>query len=853
MTTKASQKTEKISPGMQQYLDIKQNYPDAFLLFRMGDFYELFYDDAVKAAQILELTLTSRNKNSVNPIPMAGVPHHSVQQYIDILIDLGYKVAIAEQMEDPKKAVGVVKRDVVQVVTPGTAVDALNTGKENNFLIAIDRTQTSYALSYLDLATGEFFVTSLSDFDAVVDEISALKAREVVVGYDLSSEEVQRKILETQLNVLVSQELIGFDNADLIDYSLSDLEISVASKLLNYVMTTQKRHLTHLQAVQHYEIKDFLLMDAASKKSLDLLQNARTGKKHGSLYWLLDETKTAMGTRMLRFWIDRPLVSVSAIQKRQTIIQAFLEHFFERSDLTETLKGVYDIERLASRVSFGKANPKDLLQLANTLSNVPAIKGVLTEMKADVLTQLIEQLDPMPDLLELITSAIDPNASATITEGNIIKNGFNTTLDEYRVIMRDGTTWIAELEAKERENSGINNLKIDYNKKDGYYFHVTNSNREQVPDHFFRKATLKNSERYGTETLSRLESQMLDARENSASLEYDLFLQVRDQTETFIARIQKLAKTIAEIDVLQSLAVVAENNHYIQPDIIKNGQEIQIINGRHAVVEKVMGAQEYVPNSIEFDAETMIQLITGPNMSGKSTYMRELALTVVMTQIGSFIPAEQVQLPIFDAIFTRIGAADDLISGQSTFMVEMMEANHAIRRATKNSLILFDELGRGTATYDGIALAQAIVEYIHEHVGAKTLFATHYHELVTLENSLQHLKNVHVATLEANGEVTFLHKIEPGPADKSYGIHVAKIAGLPSPLLKRAKVILSELEADTPKLQTKTVVQETPTEMQQLDLFAGTDELADAVRNLDIMNLTPMEAMNQLYELKKMV
>ena len=853
MTTKASQKTEKISPGMQQYLDIKQNYPDAFLLFRMGDFYELFYDDAVKAAQILELTLTSRNKNSVNPIPMAGVPHHSVQQYIDILIDLGYKVAIAEQMEDPKKAVGVVKRDVVQVVTPGTAVDALNTGKENNFLVAIDRTQTSYALSYLDLATGEFFVTSLSDFDAVVDEISALKAREVVVGYDLSSEEVQRKILETQLNVLVSQELIGFVNADLIDYSLSDLEISVASKLLNYVMTTQKRHLTHLQAVQHYEIKDFLLMDAASKKSLDLLQNARTGKKHGSLYWLLDETKTAMGTRMLRFWIDRPLVSVSAIQKRQTIIQAFLEHFFERSDLTETLKGVYDIERLASRVSFGKANPKDLLQLANTLSNVPAIKGVLTEMKADVLTQLIEQLDPMPDLLELITSAIDPNASATITEGNIIKNGFNTTLDEYRVIMRDGTTWIAELEAKERENSGINNLKIDYNKKDGYYFHVTNSNREQVPDHFFRKATLKNSERYGTETLSRLESQMLDARENSASLEYDLFLQVRDQTETFIARIQKLAKTIAEIDVLQSLAVVAENNHYIQPDIIKNGQEIQIINGRHAVVEKVMGAQEYVPNSIEFDAETMIQLITGPNMSGKSTYMRELALTVVMTQIGSFIPAEQVQLPIFDAIFTRIGAADDLISGQSTFMVEMMEANHAIRRATKNSLILFDELGRGTATYDGIALAQAIVEYIHEHVGAKTLFATHYHELVTLENSLQHLKNVHVATLEANGEVTFLHKIEPGPADKSYGIHVAKIAGLPSPLLKRAKVILSELEADTPKLQNKTVVQETPTEMQQLDLFAGTDELADAVRNLDIMNLTPMEAMNQLYELKKMV
>lgn len=848
-----SKTAEKISPGMQQYLDIKQDYPDAFLLFRMGDFYELFYEDAVKAAQILELTLTSRNKNSENPIPMAGVPYHSVQQYIDILIDLGYKVAIAEQMEDPKTAVGVVKRDVVQVVTPGTAVDALNNSKENNFLVAIDRNQTAYALSYLDLATGEFFVTSLADFEAVTDEISSLKAREVVLGYDSSADEEQVQLLETQLNVLVSHETTGFDNAELIDDALSELEIAVAAKLLNYIMTTQKRHLTHLQPVQHYEIKDFLLMDAASKKSLDLIHNARTGKKHGSLYWLLDETKTAMGTRMLRAWIDRPLVSASAIQTRQAVIQTFLTHFFERSDLTETLKGVYDIERLASRVSFGKANPKDLLQLAQTLSNVPAIKAVLTDMSSEVLTLLINQLDELPELLALITAAIDGNAPAIITEGNIIKNGFNATLDDYRVIMRDGTSWIAELESKERLNSGINNLKIDYNKKDGYYFHVTNANRSQVPAHFFRKATLKNSERYGTEALARLESQMLDARENSASLEYDLFLQVRSQTEVFIGRIQKLAKTIAEIDVLQSLAVVAENNHYIQPDVLKNSQEIHIANGRHAVVEKVMGAQEYVPNSIDFDKDTMIQLITGPNMSGKSTYMRELALTVVMTQMGSYIPADSVQLPIFDAIFTRIGAADDLISGQSTFMVEMMEANHAIRRATKNSLILFDELGRGTATYDGIALAQAIVEYIHKHVGAKTLFATHYHELVTLENSLQQLTNVHVATLEENGEVTFLHKIESGPADKSYGIHVAKIAGLPENLLKRAKVILSELEDDTVKLPPEKAVQASQSEPEQLDLFGGSDELAEAIRQIDIMNLTPMEAMNRLFELKKLV
>lgn len=850
---KTDTSTEKISPGMQQYLDIKQQYPDAFLLFRMGDFYELFYDDAVKAAQILELTLTSRNKNSVNPIPMAGVPHHSVQQYIDTLIDLGYKVAIAEQMEDPKKAVGVVKRDVVQVVTPGTAVDALNSDKANNFLVAIDHDATSYALSYLDVATGEFFVTSLADFDAVVDEIASLKAREVVLGYPLSLDDPQRHLLETQLNVLLSEALTGYDNAELIQYDLADLEIAVASKLLQYVMTTQKRHLTHLQAVQHYEIKDFLLMDAASKKSLDLLQNARTGKKQGSLYWLLDETKTAMGTRLLRTWIDRPLVSQSNIQTRQAIIQTFLDHFFERSDLTETLKGVYDIERLASRVSFGKANPKDLLQLAQTLSNVPAIQAVLTDMAAPVLTPLIDQLDPLPDLHDLIAGAIDPHAAAVITEGNIIKDGFHETLDDYRVVLRDGTSWIAELEVKEREASGINNLKIDYNKKDGYYFHVTNANRDQVPEHFFRKATLKNSERFGTEALARLEGQMLEARENSASLEYDLFLQVRDQTASYISRIQALAKTIAEIDVLQSLAVVAENNHYIKPDIMNQGQEIHIMNGRHAVVEKVMGAQSYVPNSIEFDDQTMIQLITGPNMSGKSTYMRELALMVVMTQIGSYVPAERVSLPIFDAIYTRIGAADDLISGQSTFMVEMMEANHAIRRATQNSLILFDELGRGTATYDGIALAQAIVEYIHESVGAKTLFATHYHELVALEESLPQLRNVHVATLEANGEVTFLHKIEPGPADKSYGIHVAKIAGLPNPLLARAKTILAELESQPAQVTHPTAAPQTIAPNGQIDLFADTDALSEKLKALDVMNLTPLEAMKALFELKELV
>ena len=829
---------EKISPGMQQYLDIKKDYPDAFLLFRMGDFYELFYEDAVNAAQILELTLTSRNKNSAQPIPMAGVPHHAATEYIDKLVNLGYKVAIAEQMEDPKKAVGIVKRAVTQVITPGTTIDHAN-AVDNNFLVAIEQQEQRFALSYMDLSTGEFKVTVLQDFSAVVGEIASLKAREVVIGFLL--DESQKKILDKQMNLLLSEQLDLPETLQMEHRELSAIEERVALKLLAYVKRTQMRDLSHLQEVEHYEIKDFLQMDFATKTSLELTVNKRENKKHGTLYWLLDETKTAMGTRMLRTWIERPLISEVAIAKRMAIVQLFLDHFFERSDLIEALKGVYDLERLASRVSFGKALPVDFLQLAHSLSNVPAIKNILELLPQEQMKQLIERLDALPELADLIHQAISEEASRTITEGGIIKTGYNPQLDKYREALENGTSWIAQLEATEKARTGISTLRIDYNRKDGYYFHITQSQLDSVPEHFFRKATLKNSERFGSQELTEIEEIMLEAREKSSILEYELFMSVRDQTEQYISRLQALAKTIAEIDCLQSLAVVAEKQGYGRPVLTENSRHVEIKAGRHAVVEAVMGAQEYVPNDIALPEQTDIQLITGPNMSGKSTYMRQFALTVIMAQIGSFVPAESAALPIFDAIFTRIGASDNLISGESTFMVEMSEANHAIQKATSRSLIIFDELGRGTATYDGMALAQAIIEYVHEHIGAKTLFATHYHELTELDQTLEHLDNVHVATLEQNGNVTFLHKITDGPADKSYGIHVAKIAGLPSDLLERADLILQKLE-NKPLPAKKVEAQE-----EQLSLFDIDENYSEIIDKLKDLNV---EALNFLWELK---
>lgn len=850
------QKT-KNTPMMEQYLSIKANYQDAFLFYRLGDFYEMFYDDAIKAAQILELTLTSRNRNADEPIPMCGVPYHAAQGYIDTLIEQGYKVAICEQVEDPKTAKGMVKREVVQLVTPGTVMDAKGlAAKDNNFLTALSFNGDNYGFAYVDLSTGELKAATLPDEEAVLNEASALQTKEIVFTSEI--DEKLKKTLQERLNLVFSSQMEMTENAE-FQFLTSELgeavEKEVTGKLLCYLAETQKRSLAHIQKAESYQPDHYLKMDYYSKFNLELAQSIRTGKKHGTLLWLLDETKTAMGGRLLKQWLDRPLIQQKQIHTRQEMVQSLLDSYFERADLQEALTKVYDLERLAGRVAFGNVNGRDLLQLKTSLMQVPQIRNLLSGINKGAWNDLLLDLEPMDDLVRLIEEAIDEEAPLAITEGNIIKDGFNEQLDQYRLAMRNGKQWLAELEASEREATGIKNLKVGFNRVFGYYIEITKANLANLAEgRYERKQTLANAERFITPELKKLETQILEAEEKSVDLEYQLFLAVREEVKKAIMRLQKLAKAISSVDVLQSFATIAERYQYVRPNL-NTKQELTIKEGRHPVVEKVLGHQEYIPNSIVMDRETLILLITGPNMSGKSTYMRQLALTVIMAQIGSFVPAESANLPIFDRIFTRIGASDDLIAGQSTFMVEMMEANQALRHATPNSLVLFDELGRGTATYDGMALAQAIIEYIHKVVKAKTLFSTHYHELTILDEALPKLRNIHVGAVEKEGEVVFLHKMMEGAADKSYGIHVAKIAGLPTDLLERAATILQHLEKqETTAVKPKDRVSE---EVEQISLFqeVSTEELGviDTLKKLDLLDTTPREALNILYELQKRI
>lgn len=853
------QKT-KNTPMMEQYFSIKAQYPDAFLFYRLGDFYELFYDDALKVAQLLELTLTSRNKNAEEPIPMCGVPHHAVSSYIDTLVEQGYKVAICEQMEDPRLTKGMVKREVIQLVTPGTLMEGKGvSAKENNFLTAL-AFDKQYGLSYVDLTTGELCATTLVDEESVLNEASSLRTKEMVLTDENVSESL-KETLKTRLGIVFSRQQSFEANAEsqfLTSDLSSGLEKEVTGKLLQYLAVTQKRSLDHLQKAKSYQVDHYLKLDHYSKANLELTQLIRTGKKHGTLLWLLDETKTAMGGRLLKQWLDRPLIQKRTIVKRQDQVASLLNAFFEREDLKTALTKVYDLERLAGRVAFGNVNGRDLLQLKSSLEQVPAIRAILSGIDQGEWTALLEQMEPLDDLVKLIDQSIDEEAPLSITEGKVIKDGYNEQLDKYRQAMRNGKKWLAQLEAKERQKTGIKNLKIGYNRVFGYYIEITKANLANLEEGLYeRKQTLTNAERFITPELKDLEKQILEAEEKSVDLEYELFLEVRQQVKKAIHRLQRLAKAISATDVLQSFAVISERYQYVRPEL-NDQQELNIVSGRHPVVEKVLGAQEYIPNSIQMDPDTLILLITGPNMSGKSTYMRQLALTVILTQIGCFVPAESAVMPIFDRIFTRIGASDDLIAGQSTFMVEMMEANQALQHATVNSLVLFDELGRGTATYDGMALAQAIIEYIHQHVGAKTLFSTHYHELTVLQDELTHLKNIHVGAVEKNGDLVFLHKMMAGPADKSYGIHVAKIAGLPQDLLKRAAVILSDLESGkTLQNQEITSASEKAEESQQLSLFpeASDEEIKviDQLKEMNVLEMTPMDALNQLYELKKLL
>ena len=849
------QKT-KNTPMMEQYLAIKEQYKDAFLFYRLGDFYELFNEDAIKVSQLLELTLTSRNRNADDPIPMCGVPHHSAQGYIDTLVEQGYKVAICEQMEDPKQAKGMVKREVVQLITPGTLMEGKGIeAKANNFLTAVTQVKDKFGFAYVDLSTGELKTALLHDEEAVMNEATALQTKEIVLGSEIP-EGLQKNLAE-RLGLVFSQQETIEDNAEFsfLTADITDeLEKEATGKLLTYLSVTQKRSLGHIQKAEEYQPEHYLKLDYFSKTNLELTRSIRTGKKQGTLLWLLDETKTAMGGRLLKQWIDRPLIQKRQINARQAMVSSLLNAYFERMDLNETLTKVYDLERLAGRVAFGNVNGRDLIQLKTSLMQVPQIRQLLTGINQGEWNDLLVDMEPMDDLVNLIEKAINDEAPLQITEGNVIKDGYNEQLDQYREAMRNGKTWLAELEAREREATGIKTLKVGYNRVFGYYIEITKSNLANLEEgKYERKQTLANAERFITPELKKLETLILEAEEKSVALEYNLFLEVRNEVKKAITRLQKLAKSLSATDVLQSFATVSERYQYVQPTLEVGTHNLQITEGRHPVVEKVLGHQEYIPNSVHMNPDELLLLITGPNMSGKSTYMRQLALTVIMAQMGCFVPAESAELPIFDQIFTRIGASDDLIAGQSTFMVEMMEANQALRHATPNSLILFDELGRGTATYDGMALAQAIIEYIHKNVKAKTLFSTHYHELTVLEETLTQLKNVHVGAVEQNGEVVFLHKLMDGPADKSYGIHVAKIAGMPTDLLSSAATILSALEADTPVQKNVEVAEEN----EQLSLFSevSTAELGvvDSIKKANLLEMNPMEALNFLYELQKRI
>ncbi|MGP1907585.1 DNA mismatch repair protein MutS [Metabacillus sp. JX24] len=857
------------TPMIQQYLKIKAEYQDAFLFFRLGDFYEMFFEDAKKASAELEITLTSRDGGSADRIPMCGVPYHSAPGYIETLIEKGYKVAICEQTEDPKQAKGVVRREVVQLITPGTVMNGKGLQeRENNYIASVSEFSSCYGFAVTDLSTGENQVTLLNGFDEVISEMYSLNVRELVADPDFP-QDVLKKVTERSKVTISFQSAEKWDAfAPIMDHLTDDRLKETFGRLCTYLQKTQKRSLDHLQKVKVYKLKDFMKIDIYSKRNLELTETIRSKGKKGSLLWLLDETKTAMGGRMLKQWIDRPLLSKTEIESRLDTVQTLLNHYFEREDLREKLKEVYDLERLAGRVAFGSVNARDLIQLKKSLQQVPAIKEVLSGINHAALREMEHKIDPCTELCELLDTALVENPPLSIKDGNIMKDGFHEQLDQFRDASRNGKSWIAELEQQERVRTGIKSLKIGYNRVFGYYIEVTRANAHLLEEgRYTRKQTLTNAERFITPELKEKETLILEAEEKMVDIEYQLFTELREQVKRFIPNLQSLAKCISELDVLQCFAVISEKRHYTKP-LFSDG-ELFIKDGRHPVVEKVMNSQEYVPNDCYFSNDRGMLLITGPNMSGKSTYMRQVALTSILAQIGCFVPASEAVLPVFDQIFTRIGAADDLISGQSTFMVEMLEAKNAIVHATGKSLILFDEIGRGTSTYDGMALAQAIIEHIHHHIGAKTLFSTHYHELTSLADELPMLQNVHVSAVEENGKVVFLHKIKEGPADKSYGIHVAELAELPQNLIKRAKEILEGLEGEQ-TVKAPAAVQEKretfeKTDDAQLSFFSEQPArkesgrqapkkdllVLEQIRAINLLEMTPLDAMNELYQLQK--
>lgn len=840
------------TPMIQQYLTVKADYQDAFLFYRLGDFYEMFFEDALKASRELEITLTSRQGGADEPIPMCGVPHHAAAGYIETLVGRGYKVAICEQVEDPKEVKGIVRREVVQLITPGTVMEGKSLSeKENNFIASILPLQNGgYGFAYIDLSTGENKVTLFKDgFYEVENEVSVLNVKEIVLANE--PDEFTKKQL-SERGVLVFSIESETESIESYMTSIQNIDLRrTTGRLLNYIKRTQKRSLDHIQNAEFIESKGYLAMDYYSKRNLELTETLRSKGKKGSLLWLLDETNTAMGGRRLKEWVEKPLLYQNQIEKRQSIVETFMASYFERENIRAYLNEVYDLERLVGRVAFGNCNAKDLVQLKKSLQQMPMIKQQLIEMTSDSTRDIAASIDPCTEIADLLEKALVDNPPFSIKEGEMIRTGFNEELDKYKDASKNGKNWIAQLELEEKDKTGIRSLKIGYNRIFGYYIEITRANFHLLNDtRYERKQTLANAERYVTPELKEMERVILEAEEKSIELEYKLFIQLRDFIKSNISRLQVLAKIVSEIDCYQCFAKVSEDQRFVKPTISKDRQ-LLIKEGRHPVVEKVLQAQEYVPNDVNLDDENRMLLVTGPNMSGKSTYMRQVAQIVILNQIGCFVPAKEAILPIFDKIFTRIGAADDLISGQSTFMVEMLEAKNAMVHATPNSLLLFDEIGRGTSTYDGMALAQAIIEYIHEQIGSLTIFSTHYHELTMLDKKLSKLKNIHVRAVEQNGKVVFLHKVVNGPSDRSYGIHVAELAEMPNSLIKRAKVILNDLEKNGKKANLKQPSgQLSFSDIAEESLQVNEVSVVEELRTLSLNDLSPREALDILFTLQ---
>ncbi len=827
---------QKYSPMMMQYLEIKEQNQDAIVMFRLGDFYEMFFDDAIVVSKALDLALTGKNAGVKERVPMCGVPFHSVSGYIQKLIDLGHKVAIVEQLSEPGKK-GIVKRGVVQIITPGTIMDTSLNEKRNHYIGALGIFDFNYTLAYCDISTGEFYVVNIDKKEHILKNyIDSLGLKEIVVSEDWSMDGLFISHFEDDhFN----------DQYKKIFESLSDLkQIKMCSLLLNYMLDTQKRELEHLQKIQEVKTEDYIYMDSYTKKSLELIKNLNN-ESYGTLQWLLDDTKSAMGGRLLRQWIERPLVNQEKIEKRMDIIEVFIDNFIERETIKDIINDIYDLEKLAGRIAFGNVNARDLKWIASSLNVVPELKHQLLSLNTSYTDELAHQLVDLSHLTKAIDDAIVDNPPLTVKEGGLIKSGYNQELDELRYIRENGKQWLSEFEAKERERTGIKGLKIGYNRVFGYYIEVTKSYLPMIKDEFeyTRKQSISNAERFVTPELKEMEAKILSANDKIVALEYEIFVQLREYMKKDVHLIQDIAGVIAQIDVYQSLASKASQNSYVRP-VFNQEHRLHIINGRHAVIEQVISRQNYVPNDIDMSQDQSILLITGPNMGGKSTYMRQIALSVIMAQIGSFVPADEAHMPIFDQIFTRIGASDDLISGQSTFMVEMLEANNALRYATKDSLIIFDEIGRGTATFDGMAIAQSIIEYIASSIQCITLFSTHYHELTMMDDSF-HIQNVHASASIEDDHIVFLYKIKPGRSHRSYGINVAQLAKLPDEVIQRSQVILESLENNN--------IEKVISEKQEPQTIVKESVVEKALSRIDPMTLSPIEALSTLIELKKLL